>query len=95
MFDVVNKQGGISSKIEINSTSGIIAKSSPESKFVRFHMGSVSADMFFALDRPHKAKEKEYPYKKEHVIVLQVMLCGENEFLVEYIDDDSSNEANK
>jgi len=93
MFDVVNKQGGISSKIEINSTSGIIAKSSPGSKFVRFHMESKSADMFFALDRPHKTKDEEYPYKKEYVIVLQVMLCGENEFLVEYIDDDSGDEA--
>ncbi len=90
MFDVVNKQGGISSKIEINSTSGIIAKSSPESKFVRFHMGSERANMFFALDRPHKTEGKEYPYKKEYVIVLQVMLCGENEFMVEYIDDEAT-----
>ncbi len=88
MFDITNNdKNSTNNKIEINSVNGILAKSTPESKIVRFHMKSEYAKTFFDLTQPHYTIEELY--KKESkipVCVIQVMLCGGNEFLVEFIE---------
>ena len=88
MFDITNiDENSNTNKIEINSVNGILAKSTPKSKIVRFHMNSEYAKTFFHITQPHYIIKELY--KKETKIpisVIQVMLCGENQFLVEYIE---------
>ncbi len=88
MFDITNNdKHSTTNKIEINSVNGILAKSTPKSKIVRFHMKSKLAETFFDLTQPHYTIKEQY--KKEikiPVCVIQVMLCGGNEFLVEFIE---------
>lgn len=73
--------------VSISSVSGILAKSSDKSKIVRFHMDSKLSDRFFDLECPYYVKAKgSYSKEKTPVTVLQVMLCGEKEFLVEYLE---------
>lgn len=66
-------------ELTFNSIAGTLAKSHPNSKFIRFHMNSKTADRFFHIDKPYKS---DY----EYVEVLQVMICAGDNFLVEYID---------
>lgn len=49
-------------------------------------MTSKMAEMFFDTDKPHRYQDRSYPYEKKLVEVLQVMLCGGDNFLVEYLD---------
>jgi hypothetical protein len=74
MFNSFN----IPQTVNINAVSGTIVKNYKDSFILRFHMKSTMAENL--LDKkPRLQKYKEY----EPVVVLQVMLCGEQEFLAE------------
>ena len=61
----------------INAVSGTLQKTLRNSFFKRFHMNSTMADYVFDT-------QKLGQYSKE-IVVLQIMLCGEKEFLMEAI----------
>lgn len=68
----------VNNSIKINAISGTIVKNYAKSFILRFHMKSQRADDLFS----------ESPYlklygKERSVVVLQVMLCGEQELLAE------------
>lgn len=69
--------GEITSKVSLNTpSSGIIQRSHPRSKFVRFHSRSPMSEYAFSSrlskDRPE-------------IVVLQIMVFGNDELLVEYV----------
>ena len=64
-----------------NAVSGTLIKSNPNSKMVRFNMRSSFARNFFDEDKPSYVSGGEYI----DIVVLQVMLCGNEEFLAEFI----------
>lgn len=64
-------------ELNINAVSGTLIKSHPKSRIVRFHMKSGMADTAFSVKQPN--------INGKNVVILQVMLCGEKELLVEYI----------
>ena len=67
--------GEITSKVSLNTpSSGIIQKSHPRSKFVRFHSRSPMSEYAFS-SRPRLGKPE--------IVVLQIM--GNDELLVEYV----------
>ena len=65
-----------------NSVGGTLVKSTQGSKIIRFHMKSDYAKTFFSIDKPHYRKG----YDDIYIEVLQVMLCGGDNYLVEYIE---------
>lgn len=68
-----------SNKLSFNSVSGTLVKSSADSRMIRFHFNSAMADKAFS-ERPTIFDQR--------VEILQVMLCGEGQFLVEYLPID-------
>lgn len=71
-----------SQQLNINAVSGTLVKNYRDSFILRFHMKSSMADLI--LDRHPKLKEDDYrDAKYKPVVVLQVMLCGEQELLAE------------
>jgi len=72
MFDC-----SVYNKLNVHSVSGTLIKSHPKSRIVRFHMTSGMANAAFDVRQPEINHEK--------VVILQVMLCGDKELLVEYI----------
>lgn len=86
MFDNISYKGGeVNHSVTFNSVAGTLVKSTPKSKIIRFHSTSKMAKMFFDEEKPYR-KQDDYPYTVTYVDVLQVMLCGDGEFLVEYLD---------
>lgn len=70
--------------IKVNSVSGTLAKTLKDSFFVRFNMESSLANSIFKKFEPYI--ENSYGYgSKIPIVVLQVMLCGDKEFLAEII----------
>lgn len=77
--------------VNINAVSGTFVKNYKDSFMLRFHMKSEMANVL--LDKEPKLlketiKHGEYPHTweekvKKPVVVLQVMLCGEQELLAE------------
>ena len=65
-----------------NSVGGTLVKSTQGSKIIRFHMSSDYAKTFFSIDKPYYRKN----YDAIYIEVLQVMLCGGDNYLVEYIE---------
>ena len=68
--------------VNINAVSGTIVKNYKDSFILRFHMKSEMADLLLSK----KPSLNMGPYRdSEHkpVVVLQVMLCGEQQFLAE------------
>lgn len=63
--------------IKVNSVSGTLAKTLKDSFFVRFHMNSHYAEKIFNDLYPN--------INNTPIVVLQVMLCGDKEFLAEVI----------
>lgn len=71
--------GDITSKVSFNAPStGIIQKSHPRSKFIRFHAKSLTAERAFSA-RPVLAKDGP------EIVILQIMVFGDEELLVEYV----------
>lgn len=88
MFDITNVNRGNNTTVNFNSVSGTLVKSCPESKFIRFHQKSELADQFFDINLPHRLVKGQFVMERQLVHVLQVMLCGGDNFMVEYIDVD-------
>ena len=65
--------------IKVNAVSGTLIKTFRKSFFKRFHMNSITAKCVFDENNPSLGD-----YSKE-IVVLQIMLCGDNEFLAELI----------
>ena len=63
--------------IKVNSVSGTLAKTLKDSFFVRFHMNSHYAEKIFNDFYPN--------INNTPIVVLQVMICGDKEFLAEVI----------
>lgn len=70
-----------SQSIKINAVSGTIVKNYKESFILRFHMKSPLADKLLDVSPELKVPNTRSTYKP--VVVLQVMLCGEQELLAE------------
>lgn len=77
MFNTTSNINNFRQNFNFNSVSGTLIKSNPLSKFVCFHQNSTMAE--------HAFSKEPYFYNK-NVVILQIMLCGEKELLVEYID---------
>ena len=60
---------------QINAVSGTLQKTLRKSFFKRFHMNSPLAEEIFGKQKMNS----------KDIIVLQIMLCGEKEFLMEAI----------
>lgn len=71
-------QYDVNNSIKINAISGTIVKNYAKSFILRFHMKSQIADSLFSESPTLKIYGKE-----RSVVVLQVMLCGEQELLAE------------
>lgn len=72
--------GEITSKVSLNTPStGIIQKSHPRSNFTRFHAGSPRAE-YVLSDFPRLTKDSS-----RKLVVLQIMVFGNDELLVEYV----------
>ena len=69
--------GEITSKVSLNTpSSGIIQRSHPRSKFVRFHSRSSMSEYAFSSRLSKDGAE---------IVVLQIMVFGNDELLVEYV----------
>jgi len=85
MFDSVMKVGG--NNINFNAVSGTLIKSAEKSKIIRFHQNSNLANWFFDSEQPRRVGDKYDANKyNKNIVVLQVMLCSDDNFLVEYLD---------
>ena len=75
----------------IQPSTGMMQKSNPKSKFVRFQKGSDMEENVFPSDGQQsfiQKKDNSYNYNKYIDIpieVIQILVFGENYFLVEYI----------
>lgn len=67
---------------------GMIQKSHPKSNFERFQNNSEMSRCVFS-DYPRLVKEK---YEARKIVVLQIMLYGDNWFLIEYVYEDELNQ---
>ena len=83
---------------KINDVSGTLQKTFRKSYYVRFEKGSVMEHFYFRENKPSRVVRESYCrfdeynecynyyFKLEEIIALQVMLCGDNQYLVEAID---------
>lgn len=94
-----NKQ---ETNFKINQVSGMLAKTLKKSYFVNFQKGSPMEHFYFREDKPSRILEKRgtyhnqmresekrhngFFYRLKEIIVLQVMLMSEDNYLVEAID---------
>ena len=65
--------------IKVNGVSGTLIKTFRKSFFKRFHMQSSMADYVLDETKPRIRSGGN------EIVVLQIMLCGDNEFLAELI----------
>ena len=84
--------------LNINAVSGTLTKTYRDSFFKRFHKNSVSEHFYFRENCPSRVIDQSYYYnvgyeeygnyyyKLKEIVVLQVMLCSDDDFLVEAID---------
>lgn len=86
--------GDVTNQVSFNApSSGIIQRSHPRSNFVRFHARSKIADWVFS-DYP-RLVEQEWKFSNvgynkiyaNKIVVLQVMVFGDDELLVEYVNE--------
>lgn len=83
------KLGSSTNNVNFNAPCvGTLQKSHPKSKFIRFHKNSEMAKIVFS-ERPSLEK-----YKSE-ITVLQIMVFGDNEILIEYVLNDDLIEETK
>lgn len=99
MFNTTNmKLGSNSQTVQLNTPStGILQRSNPKSIFIRFQIGSKMEERVFPSDgtSPYIYKceysSNQYDNYKEtqgkiEVIVLQILIFGENQYLVEVVE---------
>lgn len=75
-----------SQSIKINAVSGTILKNYKDSFIIRFHMKSEYAKHIFDVEPYLKINNRE-----KSIVVLQVMLCGDQELLAEIMWKDDFN----
>lgn len=68
--------------MKVNAVSGTLTKTFKDSYFVRFDKGSRMEDNYFDDRKSFRTDD----YAEIEIVVLQVMLCGDDTFLVEAID---------
>ena len=68
--------------VNINAVSGTIVKNYKDSFMLRFHMKSEMAGFVFDIN-PRLKLENYRGSEYKPIVVLQVMLCGEQELLAE------------
>lgn len=93
------KIGDITNQVSFNAPcTGIIQKSHPRSNFVRFHVHSDMAKWVFS-DYPRLVKDvwnySDVGYNKIYankIVVLQIMVFGDNELLIEYVHEKDLND---
>lgn len=88
--------------LNINAVSGTLTKTYKDSYFTRFSKDSICEHFYFREKKPSRIIDKsncinasEYNsyerynfvyYKLKEIVILQVMLCSNDDFLVEAID---------
>lgn len=79
-------------KVSLSTPStGIIQRSHPRSRFIRFQKGSEIESTVFPThpdQNPYLMKLHTSYSEKIYIIVLQVVIFGDNQFLCEYVDED-------
>lgn len=91
--------------LKINAVSGTLTKTYKDSYFIRFQKGSPMEHFYFREDRPSRIINKRGTYQNikredeerydgnfytlKEIIVLQVMLMNEDNYLVEAIDKEN------
>ena len=88
------KVGSNSQTVHFNTpSSGILQKSHPKSRFVRFQRGSEYEKKIFPLNRdraPHildDDNKDNWSIKKIEVTVLQILIFGEDHYLCEIVEN--------
>lgn len=84
--------------LKINAVSGTLTKTYKDSYFVRFQEGSIMEHFYFREEKPSRIISKsshynygyenynDYYYKLKEIVVLQVMLCADDNYLLEAIN---------
>lgn len=91
--------------LKINAVSGTLTKTYKDSYFIRFQKGSPMEHFYFREDKPSRITKKRetyqnikredeerydsYFYTLKEIVVLQVMLMSEDNYLVEAIDKEN------
>lgn len=85
------------SSVKVDAVSGTMTKTYKESYIVRFRIGSRMEKTYFNEEPYRDDKEVEYwdGYGKKEIVVLQVMLCSDNNYLVEAIDKEDYEKYSK
>lgn len=83
-------------KVTLNPpSSGIIQRSHPKSKFIRFQAGSKFEPMVFPLfpdEKPYLNKLYSSLTERINIVVLQVVIFGNDQYLCEYVNEDDLND---
>ena len=92
MLNTNIKLGSNSQTVQFNSPStGILQRSHPKSTFIRFQKGSELEKSIF----PHNG-QKPYLWingEKKHMVVLQILIFGDNYYLVEIVNEEYLTES--
>lgn len=88
--------------LKINAVSGTLTKTYKDSYFVRFEKESPMEHFYFRENKPSKVIKRNNVWFGEHdekyngnyyqlkeIVVLQIMLCADNNYLVEAIDKEN------
>ncbi len=91
MFNTTNisLKGGNQNVHLHNPCSGILQRSHDNSNFLRFQVNSEMESTVFPKNgtRPYITKYYSGERQMIYIIVLQILLFGDNYFLVEYVED--------
>lgn len=84
-----------SSKIVLNTPStGMIQRSNPKSFFIRFQKSSTAEDWMFPIDGSQpKLLTREVPREYVEIVILQILVFGDNQYLCEVIKKEDLREA--
>lgn len=84
MFNTTNQfnHNSIKNSIKINAVSGTLVKNYKESFILRFHANSPMADALLDVE-PHTNIKTDIGYKSVPVVILQVMLTGDDCMIAE------------
>lgn len=86
--------GSNSQTVRFNQPStGILQRSHPKSIFVRFQKNSEMEKEIFPYDGTKPFLTIKSSYDKKYVVVLQVLIFGDNSYLVEVVEEEFLNEV--